>query len=52
MDNATVVDAHGKSSAELEAEKLFPYPKNACKWVKIKIDWKRERWIKENRLQN
>ena len=33
-------------SLDEQAEKLFPYPDKACKWVKIKIDWKRDRWKK------
>jgi len=31
---------------EQQAEKLFPMPLNPCAWVKARVIWKRERWIK------
>lgn len=30
---------------QAKAEKLFPMPKNPCRWVRAKIEWKREQWI-------
>lgn len=52
MDNSTVINPQSQPNSNLEqlAEIEFPYPKNACKWVKIKIDWKRERWVKSQIL--
>lgn len=38
----------GKLTLEAEAELLFPYPMGACAYVKMKINWRRERWVKEN----
>lgn len=30
------------------AELKFPYPKYCCAHKRMKINWKRENWIKEN----
>jgi hypothetical protein len=33
---------------QAEAELLFPFPAGACAYVRKKIIWKRDQWIKEN----
>lgn len=35
------------NNLEAEAERLFPMPLKPCGWVKARILWKRERWVKE-----
>jgi len=34
-------------SIEEQAKDKFPYPLNACVFVRKKIDWLRGRWISE-----
>lgn len=34
-----------KEDLEAEAEKLFPMPVNPCRWIRAKIEWKRQQWI-------
>ena len=46
MDNQHISDIQRKSELEAEAILLFPYP-SKCKWVRAKIDWKRDNWVKE-----
>lgn len=46
MDNTTDSNSGVKSALELEAERLFPYPISRCPWLRKKIDWKRENWVK------
>lgn len=36
----------GKSTLEEQAEKLFPFPIRVCSFVKKKILWKRELWVR------
>lgn len=30
------------------AEEKFPYPKKCCYQKRMRIDWQRKNWIKEN----
>jgi len=34
-------------SIEQQAAEKFPYPLNACVFVKKKVNWLRDRWIEE-----
>lgn len=36
---------------QAEAERMFPYPIRVCVLIKKKIDWKRERWVKERQRE-
>lgn len=45
MDDRSVTDL------QAEAERLFPYPIRVCVLIKKKIDWKRERWVKERQRE-
>lgn len=39
-----------EAELRVKAAELYPYPLKCCYVMKAKIDWKRERWVKE-RLQ-
>ena len=36
-----------KSELELQAEIAIPMPSNACVWVRLKIEYLREQWVKD-----
>lgn len=40
------------SDIEKEAEKLYPMPVKPCRWVRAKIEWKRQQWINNKLKQN
>lgn len=47
MDSSTNTCIEHQSGLEQQAELLFPYPFKACIFVRKKINFFRERWVKE-----
>lgn len=41
-----------REDLEAKAEKLFPMPLNPCRWVRAKIEWKRQNWINTKKQEN
>lgn len=50
MDKDNNNEQLGESTLEEQAEKLFPFPIRVCSFVKKKILWKRELWVREQLL--
>lgn len=52
MDSPTTGNGSNDTiSLEQQAAELFPYPASKCPWLRRKIDWKRDKWVKEKSLQ-